>query len=580
MQLLTDVFIIENLQVLEEGNKDGKMRICGIFGRAEEENNNGRIYPNKVLGGQVGTLQDLISERRLCGELDHPQNETVKLSNASHLITKLEMRGNDLMGEAEILKTPAGLTAQALINGGVKIGISSRGMGTLSEDYQGKKVVNEDYKLVTFDLVADPSTRGAYPGLAESTQSKFVRETQSKLTKEGNFVTMLESKLRDAYQPWIEEAKITEETAEERKERLLRLQANIRHQYSGRKLPDPKRGPHGGVYTRPMTQKSQDVPMIKGGPGKGTGRAKYRITMPEQSLNTAFELIKADGHWHRIAEMLQGRLQEDISSTMGGDDDEDEAARERAAKAVTQSERERQKTIRKGRSVSGALRGRLAARITSGGRVAHIKRVKRGEAVGDIQAQRIRARGKAGGDVGRMGTNWLGGPGSAKYAKKTRTLQQKKERFARKIERVRKATQGESGNGGKGTKPNVAGGGAGRQQLSQRQQALANVQAGGPTVSPPSAPKPDPTGKNAPSAIELEKAKRARESSAARAALRRRLAAVKGEQEGSKQSFKTSLGRAKTSGRLGKRLQQDLQTDHTAYKQIGRMIAEALGWTL
>ena len=116
MQLLTDVFVIENLQVLEEGTKNGVMKVRGIFGRAEEENNNGRIYPNKVLGGQVGTLQDLISERRLCGELDHPQNETVKLSNASHLITKLEMKGNELMGEAEILKTPAGLTAQALIN--------------------------------------------------------------------------------------------------------------------------------------------------------------------------------------------------------------------------------------------------------------------------------------------------------------------------------------------------------------------------------------------------------------------------------------------------------------------------------
>ena len=203
MQLLTDVFIIENLQVLEEGNKDGKMRICGIFGRAEEENNNGRIYPNKVLGGQVGTLQDLISERRLCGELDHPQNETVKLSNASHLITKLEMRGNDLMGEAEILKTPAGLTAQALINGGVKIGISSRGMGTLSEDYQGKKVVNEDYKLVTFDLVADPSTKGAFPSLSESTESckktrKIVNDTYKKALGEKVFVTMLKESFKNS----------------------------------------------------------------------------------------------------------------------------------------------------------------------------------------------------------------------------------------------------------------------------------------------------------------------------------------------------------------------------------------------
>jgi hypothetical protein len=183
------------------------MKIKGVFGRCNEKNNNGRIYPTNVLEGQLQKVQPLISERRLCGELDHPQNDTVKLSNASHLITKLEMKGDELIGEAEILKTPAGLTAKALVEGGVKIGISSRGMGTLSEDAKGNKIVNEDFRLVTFDLVADPSTRGAFPGLSESTQSQFARESQSKLEKESNFVTMLQAKLREAYDPWIEEAK-------------------------------------------------------------------------------------------------------------------------------------------------------------------------------------------------------------------------------------------------------------------------------------------------------------------------------------------------------------------------------------
>ena len=206
-QLLQDVFIVENLQVLTEGKSNDTMKIKGVFGRCNEKNNNGRIYPTNVLEGQLQKVQPLISERRLCGELDHPQNDTVKLSNASHLITKLEMKGDELIGEAEILKTPAGLTAKALVEGGVKIGISSRGMGTLSEDAKGNKIVNEDFRLVTFDLVADPSTRGAFPGLSESTQSQFTRESQSKLEKESNFVTMLQSKLREAYDPWIEEAK-------------------------------------------------------------------------------------------------------------------------------------------------------------------------------------------------------------------------------------------------------------------------------------------------------------------------------------------------------------------------------------
>ena len=299
MQLLTDVFIIENLQVLEEGTKDGCMKVCGVFGRAEEENNNGRIYPNKVLGGQVTSLQDLISERRLCGELDHPSNETVKLSNASHLITKLEMRGNDLIGEAEILKTPAGLTAQALINGGVKVGISSRGMGTLSEDYTGKKVVNEDYKLVTFDLVADPSTRGAYPGLAESTQSKFARETQGKLTKEGNFVTMLESKLRDAYQPWIEEA----------------TGGRAKAGRGGRSLPPDTVGRYEGPALKPGEKPKKPATTAT------TATEEKPKEEKPKPLNTAFELVKADGHWHRIAEALAvgfGKKKVDEQGESGG----------------------------------------------------------------------------------------------------------------------------------------------------------------------------------------------------------------------------------------------------------------------
>jgi len=112
MQLIQDVYIMDNLQIIEEGSGKSKMKIRGTFQRAEEANNNGRIYPTKVLEGQIKKMQPLIEERRLCGELDHPQNDTVKLSNASHLVTKLHMEGNEVIGEAEILKTPAGLTAK------------------------------------------------------------------------------------------------------------------------------------------------------------------------------------------------------------------------------------------------------------------------------------------------------------------------------------------------------------------------------------------------------------------------------------------------------------------------------------
>jgi len=130
------------------------------------------------------------------GELDHPQNDSVKLSNVSHLITGLNMKGNEVIGEAEILNTPAGKVAQALIEGGVKIGISSRGMGTVTEELDGKRYVNEDFKLITWDIVADPSTRGAYPGLTESTQiQEIIDRVYPEAQKVKNFTTLLKEEL-------------------------------------------------------------------------------------------------------------------------------------------------------------------------------------------------------------------------------------------------------------------------------------------------------------------------------------------------------------------------------------------------
>ena len=196
---ISDTFIIENLQVLEESKSNGTMKIAGIFQRAGSPNHNKRIYEKKLLIREMSRLDEAIGERRLMGELDHPAHDAVKLGNVSHLITKLRMQGNDMIGEAEILNTPCGQVAQALIKGGVKLGISSRGMGSLTErgDYS---TVNDDFKLVTFDLVADPSTKGAFPGLVnEESNSKFiedtVRVTYEKAQSEKIFITMLKNKL-------------------------------------------------------------------------------------------------------------------------------------------------------------------------------------------------------------------------------------------------------------------------------------------------------------------------------------------------------------------------------------------------
>jgi len=368
-QLLQDVFIVENLQVLTEGKSSDTMKIKGVFGRCNEKNNNGRIYPTNVLEGQLSKVQPLISERRLCGELDHPQNDTVKLSNASHLITKLEMKGDELIGEAEILKTPAGLTAKALIEGGVCIGISSRGMGTLSEDAKGNKIVNEDFRLVTFDLVADPSTRGAFPGLAESTQSQFARESQSKLQKESNFVTMLQEKLRGAYDPWIEEAKKSKKKVGKKSSKL-----------------------------DPVGQEDDDI----NNDGTVDGTDKYlrnrRRAIGKAMKGKMMEAVKSEGSWHQIARAIVEAF--DDEKDQDTSDDADARARaagaeERAAKAMTAAEKAKRKTIQRGREakgqgIRGALKQRVGRRIQQGGEVGQAMRQ------GDIDVAKARASERSG----------------------------------------------------------------------------------------------------------------------------------------------------------------------------------------
>jgi len=193
--LLTDIRILDSLQIINESTEGGKrMKVRGVFQRADEANNNNRIYPQKVLENAINNLIEAVQERRCVGELDHPSYDMVKLSNASHIITNLRFEGKDVIGEAEILSTPAGKVVEALIRDGIKIGISSRGMGTLSEG-KGHKIVNEDFKLLTFDIVADPSTRGAYPSLTESTQSKAVENTIKKVVGRNVFLSLLESKI-------------------------------------------------------------------------------------------------------------------------------------------------------------------------------------------------------------------------------------------------------------------------------------------------------------------------------------------------------------------------------------------------
>lgn len=200
--LLVEYTILDKLQVINETTEGGqkRLKLKGRFQKCDEQNNNGRIYPRKILESQVQKIQEKINDRSLVGALDHPANDAIHLSQASHLITGLSVdKSGDVIGECEILSTPNGKIVEALINDGVKIGISSRGVGSVSEGREGK-IVNEDFKLITFDLVSDPSTKGAYPELTESIRenSQRAQEIVSKHKKDRVLVTMLESKINEA----------------------------------------------------------------------------------------------------------------------------------------------------------------------------------------------------------------------------------------------------------------------------------------------------------------------------------------------------------------------------------------------
>ena len=153
------------LDVLTENEKkrmqDGGIFLVGVCQRAGVKNGNGRIYRKETLQREVEAYQNAIRERRALGELDHPDDSVINLKNASHLVTKMWWDGDSLVGEVHVLSTPAGNILKELFKSGITLGISSRGMGTTRES-DGKTLVNDDFELVAFDFVSNPSTRGAF----------------------------------------------------------------------------------------------------------------------------------------------------------------------------------------------------------------------------------------------------------------------------------------------------------------------------------------------------------------------------------------------------------------------------------
>jgi hypothetical protein len=139
----------------------GKVLLKGIIQRADTLNQNGRIYPRGILEREIINYQKFIRENRALGECDHPDTSVVELKNASHLIKEARMEGDNVFGVVELLDTPSGKILQSLVESGVTLGISSRGVGSTRQ--QGSAlIVQEDFQLICFDIVSEPSTPGAF----------------------------------------------------------------------------------------------------------------------------------------------------------------------------------------------------------------------------------------------------------------------------------------------------------------------------------------------------------------------------------------------------------------------------------
>ena len=166
-QLIVDYipFEVTPQQINESmSTNDGKLIVKGVLQRAEAKNQNGRVYPKDLLMREAKKYtENFIQQKRALGELDHPDSSVVNLQNASHNVMEMHFNGNDLVGTVEVLGTPSGNILKELFKSGIKLGISSRGLGSVeSIGENGAQQVQPDFELIAFDFVSNPSTHGAF----------------------------------------------------------------------------------------------------------------------------------------------------------------------------------------------------------------------------------------------------------------------------------------------------------------------------------------------------------------------------------------------------------------------------------
>ena len=175
-----------------EQKNDGRVIVSGVLQRANAKNQNGRVYPKDILAREVAEYSRInVAENRALGELDHPESSVVNLQNVSHNVRKVWWKGDDVMGEVEVLGTPSGNILKELLRAGIKLGISSRGLGSVKElqEEAGVVAVQDDFELVCWDFVSNPSTHGAF--MRPDQVNESVNKKVNKYSKVENIINQM-----------------------------------------------------------------------------------------------------------------------------------------------------------------------------------------------------------------------------------------------------------------------------------------------------------------------------------------------------------------------------------------------------
>ena len=171
--LLIETHLFEGKVKEDEG---GRTLVKGVLQRAGAENQNGRVYPKPILEREAKKYLTFIKERRALGELDHPDSTVINLKNVSHNITEMHWEDKDLVGTVEVLSTPSGNILKELFKNNIRLGISSRGLGSVKPLSNERVMVQEDFELIGFDFVSNPSTHGAFLSPVNEGVSKEIDE--------------------------------------------------------------------------------------------------------------------------------------------------------------------------------------------------------------------------------------------------------------------------------------------------------------------------------------------------------------------------------------------------------------------